>query len=274
MKLGELSLPAGCYLVLRQRNDQDVFPKVRDVDAIALTSAFPEEDRFSPGSESVVRLRSGKLGILFGEEGSPSQFGGAWYVFERELKLPFTAMHGGALRSNLDRYRAIVAPEGADLSSAKLREWIQGGGCLVLLGGEPSRGGFIKLDRQSNVGSPGNVPGSLFRAELDPRSFLSYGYPVDSDGKIRVAAFVLGTSFYRASGDGSVWKIADTEKSLLSGWAWPDESEDAVRGTVAAHVEKVGQGRVVWFAQDPTERAMYAGHWQMLLNAIAIGPTP
>ncbi len=274
MKLGEAEFPAGTYLIMRQRNDADVYAKVKGTDALALTTAFPEGERYSPGSESVQRLRAGKLGILFGDENSPSQFSGAWYVVEKELNLPFTAMHNSALRGNLDRYSAILAPEGADVSSAKLKEWVQGGGCLVLLGGDPNRGGFVKLDKQSNVGQPGNVPGSLFRGELDPRSFLSYGYPVDSDGKIRLAAFVGGSSFYRPSGDGTVWSIEDEGKCLLSGWGWPDDTEKAVAGSVAAQVERVGQGHVVWFALDPTERAMYAGQWQMLLNAITIGPTP
>ncbi len=273
MKLGDQEFPAGTYLVLTQRNEKDVYSKVKGSDAIALTTAYPEGERFAPGSESVMRLRAGRLGILFGDESSPSQFGGAWYVVEKELGLPFTAI-GGAPRGNLDSYSAILAPEGADVSSAKLKEWVQDGGCLVLLGGDPTRGGYIKLDRQSAVGQPGNVPGSLFRAQIDPRSFLSYGYPRDTDGKVRLASFVGGTSFYRANGDGSVWTIVDEEKSLVSGWTWPDETEKAVRGTVAAQVERSGQGRVIWFAQDPTERAMYAGHWQMLLNAIAIGPSP
>lgn len=274
MRLGNQEFRAGTYLVLRQRNEADVYEHVKTTPAVALATAFPEGNRYSPGSESIQRMRAGKTGVLFGEESNPSSFSGVWFVMEHEFRLPFTAMSAGALRRNLDRYRTILAPEGADVSSAKVREWIQDGGCLILLGGEPSRGGFIKLERQNAVSDPGRIPGSLFRAVLDPRSFLSYGYPAGPDGKPRLAAFVGGSSFYRPGPNGAAWTIEDTDSSLASGWAWPDDSERAVRGTVQAHVERVGNGRVVWFAQDPTERAMYAGYWPMLLNAMAMGPTP
>jgi len=271
---GGQSFSPGTYLVLKSRNDVNVRQRLDGVDAVALTSAYPESARYAPGSESVLRLRQSQIGILFGDENSPTNFGGAWYVFEQELKLPFTAMHSSALRRNLDRYSAILAPEGSvDLSGQKLKDWVQGGGCLILLGGDPGRGGFLKLDRVS--GSFGNVPGSLFRAEVDPRSFLSYGYSKEVDGSIRLAAFVGGSSFYKASGDGSVWSISDEDdKSLITGWSWPNETEKAVKGTVWCHVQRVGSGRVVWFAQDPTERAMYAGVWPMLVNAIVMGPSP
>lgn len=264
----------GAYLILRSRNDGGVLKKLAGLDAAPLESAYPEEGRYSPGSESVVRLRGGKIGILWGDENSPTSFGGAWYVFEHEFKLPFTAMHNSALRGNLDKYSAILAPEGGvDVSGAKIKEWVQGGGCLVLLGGDPGRGGYISLDKSG--GSVGNVPGSLFRAELDPRSFLSYGYSKEADGSIRVASFVGGSSFFKPEGDGSVWTTPDDEeKPLISGWAWPDETEKAVKGAVWAHVQRVGSGRVVWFFQDPTERAMFAMAWPMLINAIVMGPAP
>jgi hypothetical protein len=271
---GGQSFPEGTYLVLKSRNDANVIQRLKGVDAVALSSAYPESTRYSPGSESVTRLRQTQIGILFGDENSPTSFGGAWYVFEQELKLPFTAMHSSALRRNLDRYSAILAPEGSvDLSGQKLKDWVQGGGCLILLGGDPARGGFLKLDRVS--GSFGNVPGSLFHAEVDSRSFLSYGYSKEPDGSIRLATFVGGSAFYKSSGDGSVWSIPDEDdKSLISGWAWPNETEKALKGTVWCQVQRVGGGRVVWFAQDPTERAMHAGVWPMLVNAIVMGPSP
>jgi hypothetical protein len=219
-------------------------------------------------------LRGGKIGILWGDENAPTSFGGAWYVFEHEFKLPFTAMHNSALRGNLDKYSAILAPEGgADVAGAKIKEWVQGGGCLILLGGDPGRGGYISLDKVG--GEVGNVPGSLFRAQLDPRSFLSYGYSKEGDGSIRVASFVGGSTFYKPEGDGSIWTTpSDEAKPLITGWAWPDETEKAVKGTAWAHVQRVGNGRVVWFYQDPTERAMFAMAWPMLLNAIVMGPAP
>ena len=146
--------------------------------------------------------------------------------------------------------------------------------CLAV-GGDPNRGGFLKLERQNSVSDPGDLAGSLFRADLDPRSFLSYGYEADKDGRIPVAFLVSGSSYYRAPESGAAAKFADSdEPKLLSGWTWPDETERALRNVVAAQVDAEGSGRVVWFASDPTERCMYPGQWQMLLNAMVSGPRP
>lgn len=273
MKLSTGTYPPGTYIIHRKRNEEDVASKLKGVAVEPLDSAFPEEGRYAPGSENVIRLRPAKIGILYGDENNPTQFGSAWWVFEKEFNLPFTALHNGALRGNLDRFSTILAPEGSvDVSGDKMKEWVQGGGCLVLLGGAPTRGGYLKLEASSGAGS---VPGSLFRGELDPRSFISYGYPVDADGKVRLAAFVSGSTFYKADGEGSVFTIPDDEgKKLLTGWEWPDDTEKAIAGTSWCEVAHVGQGRVIWFAQDPTERAMYPGMYGMLLNAMVMGPAP
>ncbi len=275
MKLGETTYPAGTYLVLKSRNDEGYEKKLVGIEAEALTTAFPEGERYSPGSESVNRLRPFRCGVLFGTDSAPSDFGSVWFVLERQLNIPFIALHNNALRGDLGSFSCLIAPEGADVSSAKIRDWVMSGGCLILLGGDPNRGGFLKLERQNSVSDPGDLAGSLFRADLDPRSFLSYGYEADKDGRIPVAFLVSGSSYYRAPESGAAAKFADSdEPKLLSGWTWPDETERALRNVVAAQVDAEGSGRVVWFASDPTERCMYPGQWQMLLNAMVSGPRP
>lgn len=273
MTVGGQTHPAGTFLVPLIRNDEGLTDRLRKLgtsDArllIPLRSAYPEQGRMNPGSEAVSSLRPLKLGVLFGDSDNPSDFGGVWYVLERELKLPFTAMSGAALRGSLDAYSAILAPDGADLSAAKLREWVQGGGCLILLGGDPNRGGFLKLEAQRALENPGSIPGSLFRASLDSRHFLGYGL---TD---RPVAALIGGSRYFAAVDGTTAvRVADEDRVLLSGWAWPEKTERAVRNTAIIHAESVGRGRVVWFAADPTDRALLAGHWGFLLNALVSGP--
>lgn len=268
MHVGNVKYPPGSYIVHVSRNEGNNLGELRKLwCAEPLTSAYPETGRANPGAESVESLRSGRLGVLFGDNENPTDFGGVWYVLERELKLPFTAMTSTSLGRSLDGYRSILAPEGADVSSARLREWVQGGGCLVLLGGDPNRGGFLKLEAQSNVSDAGFIPGSLFRAEADPRSFVVWG----TENR-PYAAMISGGRYYRAVPGSTALRVVDSDENLLSGWAWPDRTEKAVRGTAVVHVERIGRGRVVWFATDPTDRALMAGHWPMLVNALVSGP--
>ena len=67
--------------------------------------------------------------------------------------------------------------------SENLREWVQGGGSLVLFGGTSLLGeeGFFELERSKleDDKNPTSLPGTLFAATLNPRSPLAYGYDAD-----------------------------------------------------------------------------------------------
>jgi hypothetical protein len=113
------------------------------------------------------------------------------------------------------------------------------------------------------------MPGSIFRAKLDGRSLLSYGYEGDE-----IAVPVDGSSFPKARKEGGgVVKFAEGDvKKLLTGWSWGDETEKALAGAVWLHDEASGQGHIVWFANDPCERAMWPGLHKLLLNAMYLMP--
>jgi hypothetical protein len=156
-----------------------------------------------------------------------------------------------------------------------LKEWVQAGGNLVVLenvGWAIGANGFVELEAQKDE-TP-SLPGSLFRAKLDPRSALSYGYPVATDGTIQIAVPIGGDTFYktRKQGGSIVTIDADASKSqLLSGWTFGEKSEKALAGTVWLQDAPLGSGHVVLFTQDPTARAMWPGLHKMLLNAMFLG---
>jgi hypothetical protein len=85
---------------------------------------------------------------------------------------------------------------------------------------------------------------------------------------------VDGDSFYKArkEGGGAVKFADDDTPKHLTGWMWGDESEKAVKGTVWLHDEPLGRGHIIWFAQDPCERAMWPGLHKLLLNSLILMP--
>lgn len=292
MKIEGKTFPAGTFMVLRSRNsntpeEQSALVSKVEKDSqdfrgeiVALHTSYPDEGRQGPGSESVSTLRTPSLGVVFGDDSSTTDFGALWYLLERELKLPFTPLHKDALAGDISRFSCIVFPDGSyDAPSDKLKDWISRGGCAVVLGGARwalGDKGFFKLD-QSKIDkdkTPASLPGSIFKAELDPRSFLSFGYPHKGDEKIPIAVPVEGSRYYKAKpeGGGAIVFSSATNK-LLSGWEWPGETETALSGTVWLHDEPTGRGHVVWFSQDPTQRAMWPGLTRLLLNAIVYGPS-
>jgi len=59
---------------------------------------------------------------------------------------------------------------------------------------------------------------------------------------------------------------------LLSGHAWP-ESQERLAGTVFAHDERAGRGRVIAFAENPSFRGDWRGADRLFLNAVVQGPS-
>ncbi|MES1228213.1 MAG: hypothetical protein ABUL72_06040, partial [Armatimonadota bacterium] len=96
------------------------------------------------------------------------------------------------------------------------------------------------------------------------------------DAKIPIAVPLSGSRFYKAKAEGgSVVTFSNDEKvnKLLSGWEWPDDTEKNLRGVVWLQDQPMGGGHLIWFAEDPTQRAMWPGLNRMLLNAILLGPS-
>ncbi len=284
LRAGSAALPAGTFLLLKARNEEDLerhaelLAAAPGTEVVPLETSYPSEGAEGPGSRSVQPVRPPSIAVAFGDPASPSAFGAVWYLFEREFRLPFTPIANAPLARDLSEFSCVVFPPGRFTVSAKLREWVQEGGCAVVLGGGSwalGSSGFVELQAvKVESKSPTYVPGSLFEAWLDARSFLAYGYPSEDGKAVRIAAPVSGSTFYQAAESGSVLTMPKEESKvrLLSGWSWPDETPKALAGTVWAQVQRVGRGNVVFFVFDPAERAMWPGLWKMLLNAIVFGP--
>ncbi|MCC7229857.1 MAG: hypothetical protein IT203_05650 [Fimbriimonadaceae bacterium] len=281
LKLIGGNIPRGSFMFLAQRNEDGFEKKLFEMASQAaitlepLTSGYPEEGRYGPGSEGIIHLRKPTIGIVMGNTGNLADVGPMWYLMEKVFKLPFTPLSSQGLNGSLDRYTCIVVPGGGGAStSGKLGEWVRAGGCVVALD-NPSwaigSGAFVSLESAS--GEP-DLPGAIFRAELNPKSFLGFGYPAPEKGPIPFAVPIDGSSFYKSPKSGSVIQIADDSKTkkLLSGWSW-DDTEKSVAGTAWLHDAPVGRGRAVIFTHNPTERAQWPGLFKLLLNAMIIGPS-
>jgi hypothetical protein len=268
---GSTKFPRGTFFVLKGRNDDDVREKLdavkseRRVRFEGLQSNYPLQGIDGPGGSGVNRIKKPEIGIVFGNGDATTSFGWLWYLMEREFKLPFTPLNG--FRS-LDKYTCIVAPSGRHSLTPALRQWVQQGGCLIVLESAEwltGKDGLLDLEGKS---ADHPIPGALFRANMDPRYFLSYGYLGNT-----VAVPIDGGSFLatRKQGGGAITLAKDDTKKLLSGWTWPDETEKAVSGTVWLHDQPVGNGHVIVFSGDPTARAMWPGLYKLLLNAMLFG---
>lgn len=283
--LADKKFRPGTFFFLRARNDGTLRSKLisvasrRGVHFEELTSTYPEEERYSTGSENMVPIRKPEIGVYFGDAARPS-FSALWYLMEKRFAIPFTPLFSSALSGNLSRYSAIIFPEGSNVpSSDRVREWVNAGGSAIALGDGWVNSAFFKLEKSKLEGAkdPGDLPGGLFKASVDDRSFLSFGYSNFKESPTIIAAPVAGDSFYKAKPEGgNVVTFSEDEKEhrILAGWEWPDDTERALKGAVWLQDQPVGAGHAILFLNDPTERALWPGLNKLTINAILFGSSP
>lgn len=242
--------------------------KKRGVRFLALTSLFPDSGRSSIGSNDSTFVGGVRVGIVFGSDSWTTDFGGAWYLFDREFKIPFTPLNVDALSGSLAEFSCVILPAGNYESVPNaFKEWVRNGGCAVVLG-RPRWAiseGFLNLKDETKEAK--RLPGTMFAAEVERDSNLSFGYGA---GQPFAAMVSYGLGMKAGDAAGGVVRFPANSKSvkLLSGWSWPGETETTLAGSVAVYEQRVGRGRVVAFLEDPCERAMWPGQYKMLLNAV------
>lgn len=272
IKVGGVTFEKGSFVVFKIRNDESLGAKMKDVAArhgleyTALPTSYPDSGREGPGNR-LAAVKPPKIGLIFGNGAQMTGSSGVWFTLEKVFNLPYVSLGGNALNSNsvLNSYTAIIAPRGSNAAgNTKVKDWVREGGVLIVF--EDSLSSIASF---SNGPVTRDLPGTIFRATLDPRSILSYGY----DGG-DIAVPVAGGSFplARKEGGGVVKFANDDTPKLLTGWSWGDETEKAIKGTVWLHDEPVGQGHIIWFANDPCDRAMWPGLHKLLLNGMILMP--
>ena len=276
---------------------------------VASQSAYPGDGEFGPGSEPVYPLKAPRILLAAGDGIDQTSFGAIWFYFERELDVPVTPINLASLGSvELSDYNALVIPDGSSWqmgrqlngeSLAKVKRWVESGAAVVAIGDAVSfladkdvglttirpvmPDSTIAKDTTAAINDPGPplvspsapggraaefIPGSIFRATLDRTHWLTYGYSGDQLPVFLETAALLAPS---EKGDNPVAFVG--QDLLLSGWAWPKNTERLMAGSVYSAVESVGSGRVVVFAGNPVYRGFWRGPARLLTNAVLMGPT-
>ncbi|UCF41000.1 MAG: hypothetical protein JSW43_01270 [Gemmatimonadota bacterium] len=215
-------------------------------------------------------------------------FGWAWYTLDRQHGIPTTVLRTSAVaETDLSQYNVLVIPavSGAALQrelgeqgTERISRWVRDGGTLVTIGSatEFAREQLDLIALRSwydtDEGEDAqriDVPGAIFRAALDQGYWLSAGYDagefpvlVDSD---RLYVAPEGPPSTRR-------RVVARYGDKLSGHAW-QENLDRMSEAVIVYEERVGDGRVIAFAEDPNYRAYFRAANRLFLNAVILGPS-
>ncbi|HXH62635.1 MAG TPA: M14 family metallopeptidase, partial [Gemmatimonadales bacterium] len=271
-----------------------------------IQSAFPDSGSEGVGSEDVVSLHAPRVLVGVGSGVSETSYGALWYFLARDLGVAFVPvpLRNLAGMDNLGDYDVLFLPDGSagrmrselgDDGVTKLKAWVNAGGALIAFGGG---GDFaarkdVALSTVTTVGTdsakadstapgpmpplasptapardkPEDVPGSIFRATLDPTHWLTAGYE-----QATLPVFLDGARFWKPSKGGANAVSFLGDSLVLSGFVWPDNTERLLKGTAWAVVENQGSGHAILFREDPLFRAFWRGTARLVTNAMLLGP--
>ncbi len=124
-------------------------------------------------------------------------------------------------------------------------------------------GELKRLDQWQRIFSP---RGAIVASELDKEHWLCFG--LDE----RLPVLLSGQFAYMSAHPvATPVRLADLAHLRLSGLLWP-EAKQRSADTAYATVERLGNGQVILFANDPFFRGYYEGSGRLLLNAVILGP--
>lgn len=290
------AVASGTGIVRVGQNDSTMHAAVRDVArrygiaVRAVATGLADSGFPALGSgDHTFNLKPSTIAILAEDGVQGYSFGWAWYTLDRQYEIPVTVLKTRSVAgTELERYDVIVVPSGSSTQLAtalgedgleRLKRWVQDGGTLVTIGGSTdfARTQFELALRSWYDTDDGkdaqrfNVPGAIFRTELNKRHWATAGY----DGDLPV---LVGSSRIYLAPDGApnrrrrVIATYAATAPRIAGHAWP-ESLDRLAGAVFAYEERVGGGRVIIFAEDVNFRGYHRGLNRLFLNAVVLGPS-
>ena len=248
------------------------------------------------GSSNIRYLKPPKIACLRGDDVSQVSFGEVWHFMEQELFYPLTVLSACCLNDiDLHGYDVIIMPGGGyrlidEEQMKKLIDWVDHGGKVIVIQGslekfrdmdlttlssynteegqkegeerkknrkERSRLTPYEFRQRENVK---NFSQAIFKVRLDNTHPLAFGYP-DTYFTLKTRP---GKVAYLEEGNVG---IILSEEDLMSGFAGQYVRED-IKETLSLGVERIGNGQIVYFVDDPLIRSFWQNGKLLFANAL------
>ena len=284
----------GSIVILRSGNEK-VFAAVPAIltkyhaDADAVESGFMQTG-FDFGSDKVHYIKKPVVAVLTGNNVSAPAAGEVWHLFEQELNYPVTMINADDIGNvNWKNIDVLILPDGnykflGDKDGApELKAWVRQGGRIIAIENAVSQMAngdwgikIRKVDEEDTAkknyanikkysdrerdGIVNNIPGAIYKVELDNTHPLAFGY---SD-----VYFTLkqNGAVYDFMKDG--WNVGVVKKDKpVAGFVGSKIQERIKDGTVIG-VVPMGNGSITFFADDPIFRSFWENGKLLLCNAV------
>ncbi|WP_456420870.1 M14 family zinc carboxypeptidase [Lutibacter sp.] len=243
------------------------------------------------GSTNFVTLKQPKVMMVVEGGTSSYEVGEVWHLFEQRMQMPIVKVPERIFnRTDLRRYNVIILVSGnyeqlSEKIKDKLKQWVAQGNTLITTRTASSwaiknkivaehllktvkDSTKIRIDYANSRGIIGkqNIGGAIFNVNLDLTHPIAYGYhnreiPIYKNNKV-----FLSPSKSRFS---TVAKY--TQNPHIDGYVTPYNIDNYIKKSAAIIVSKIGNGRVVLFADNPNFRGAWYGTNKLFMNAVFFG---
>jgi hypothetical protein len=176
-----------------------------------------------------------------------------------------------------EEFRQHLGAITADTSIPQIRQFMQDGGTVVVLGSSTNLAYHLKLPVRNALTETVDgkertlpaekfyIPGSILQVKIDSTQKQTWGMNATAN------MYFQQSPVFKASPDAIVdGKIKpliwfNTDKPLKSGWAW---GQSYLQDAIAAFAAPIGKGQLVAFGPEITFRAQTHGTFKLLFNQL------
>jgi hypothetical protein len=286
-KLNGETFESGTLIIGRGENVHTDFDekvtRIANLNQIQLSSTktgFVDEG-LDFGSSHVQPISPKKVGLLIGDNASSLSVGEVWHFFEQQLNSKIHLFWESDLESVLNEINTLILPEGNYdlLNNEVLKDWIEKGGNLIVLGtaasifssNEFDYFGIKRVEHQDTTiekvrfgdiernDISGVITGAIFRCDLDKTFPLTYG--IDRYETLRQNADVYSLT-------NGVYGVKLAKKALsLNGFVGSEVKEKQSEALIAGF-HAIGSGNVIYFIDNPLFRSFWERGKLLFSNAV------
>lgn len=284
----------GTLIILKNGNEKN-FATVTDIFAKyksqydAVESGFMDQG-LDYGSEKVHLIKKPTVALLTGNGIVAEAAGEVWHFFEQQLDYPITLINADEISSTvLKNIDVLILPAGnykflndRDFST-DVKNWVKQGGKIIALENavsqlaagdwgirqkksedeKSSKDTYADVKRYENrerESASKNIPGAIYKLELDNSHPLAFGYPN--------YYFTLkqNDNLYEFSKEG--WNVGILKNdNQIAGFVGNKLTDKIKDGTVIG-VQPMGNGTVIYFADNPIFRSFWENGKLIFANAV------
>lgn len=270
--------------VLREIAQQD------GIELIPVASSHTLTKGMDLGSPSSFALEKPRIALLTEGKIDPYTAGEIWHYLDHDMRIPVVLLQRSQLnRKHLAGFTHLLLADGnfkdfGDDEEKLLKRWTKDGGTLIAIRRAAKWAGKTLLELKTVAGADDKterlaygdktdnealdlIGGAIMAGELDTSHPLGYGYANRGISSLRnsLIAFEPPENPYATV-------IAVAENPLQSGYA-SAENQAMLAGKSSMVAERLGDGSVILFTDNPLFRAYFFGTKRLFANSIYFSRT-